>query len=203
MVNVTIKASMRHGDLHLARKKVGNMEALAKLLDVSVHTVGSWYRYESCPPVSERLPYWPQAKLDELEKKLFALTGKLLDDLFPEAVRDKAFLRLEKTIETTKEVDPSRLIAMAGSVRRIQYKEPDVVEAKELSDAVQESISTLSKREQEIVRMRYGFSGEQMTYDEIGSRLKITRERVRQIEMKAIRKLQMPNASARLAEHAL
>jgi len=202
MVNVTIKAAMRHGDLHLASKKLGGVKALAEHLGVSVHAVGGWYRYEACPPAQERLPYWPQAKIDELEKKLFALTGKLLDDLFPEAVRDKEFLRLEKAIETTKDIELSLLISMAKQVRGLEYREPDAVEQKELTDAVRASLGTLCHREREVVKMRYGLGCESMTLDEVAFVFKVTRERIRQIEGKAIRKLRYdPNVSKGLVGH--
>lgn len=201
MVNVTVKASMRHGDLHLACKKLGSMVALADHLGVSVAMAGSWYRYEACPPAQERLPYWTQAKIDELEKKLFVLTGKLLDDLFPEAVRAKEFLRLEKTIETTKEIESSQLIAMANQVRGLEYREPDAVEASELTEAVNSSLGSLSDRSREILKMRYGIGYTPMTYEEIGKKLNIGRERVRQIESKAMRKLQVPEVTDKLAGH--
>lgn len=201
MVNVTIKAAMRHGDLHLAGKKLGGIKALADHLGVSVHSVGGWYRYEACPPAQERLPHWPQAKIDELEKKLFALTGKLLEDLFPESVRDKEFLRLEKTIETTKDIESSLLIAMAKQVRGLEYREPDVIEQQELAAAVNASLGTLGYREREVVKMRYGIGCEPMTLDAVGDVLKVGKERIRQIEAKAMRKLAMPDVSKDLVGH--
>lgn len=202
MVNVTIKAAMRHGDLHLASKKLGGVKALANHLGVSMHAVGGWYRYESCPPAKERLPHWPQGKIDELEKKLFALTGKLLDDLFPESVRDKEFLRLEKTIETTKDIESSFLIPMAKQVRGLEYRELDLVEQKELSDAVHSSLGALSYREREVVKMRYGIGYEPMTLDGVARVFRVTKERIRQIEVNAIRKLVTnPEVSDDLASH--
>lgn len=190
MVNVTIKAAMRHGDLHLAAKKVGSLIALAKHLDVPYRTVGDWYRYRSCPPAQSRLPDWPQVRIDGLEKKLFDLTGKLLDELFPNEVRNTAFLGLEKTFESTKEVEAGRLIAMANKVRGIEHREPDVVEQKELSEAVNASLGSLSFREREVLKLRFGLGGQEpMTLEEVAFVFKFTRERVRQIESKAMRKL--------------
>jgi RNA polymerase primary sigma factor len=66
----------------------------------------------------------------------------------------------------------------------------DAVEAEALSDQVCEVLSSLTPREEKVVRMRYGI-GEPATYslEEIGSRFALTRERIRQIELKALRKL--------------
>lgn len=201
MVSVAIKASMRHGDLHQACKKAGSLVALAKHLEISAAVLGSWYRYESVPPLEERLPNWPKSKIDDIERKLFELTGKLLDDLFPEAIRDREFLRIEKTIETTKEIESSRLIEMAMQVRCLNYKAPDVIEYKELKEAVNYSLNLLSNREREVVMLRYGINCDPMTYEEVGNQLRVTKERIRQIEMKAIRKLQSPKIASRLVGH--
>ena len=62
-----------------------------------------------------------------------------------------------------------------------------------LHEAVEQVLGELSEREQEIVRMRFGLDGCQPhTLKEIGNELGLTRERVRQIESKAVRKLQQP-----------
>ena len=64
------------------------------------------------------------------------------------------------------------------------------VESADLTDQVCEVLSTLTPREEKVVRMRYGI-GEATSYslEEIGSRFALTRERIRQIELKALRKL--------------
>jgi RNA polymerase primary sigma factor len=66
----------------------------------------------------------------------------------------------------------------------------DNVEAEDLADQVCEVLSTLTPREEKVIRMRYGI-GEPTTYslEEIGARFALTRERIRQIELKALRKL--------------
>ena len=59
--------------------------------------------------------------------------------------------------------------------------------------------NTLAPREAEIVRMRFGIGFEKdYTLEEIGGYFSITRERVRQIEAKALRKLKHPNRRSAL-----
>jgi len=56
---------------------------------------------------------------------------------------------------------------------------------------IEELLKTINAREAEVLRLRYGlYSGHAMTLDEIGRKLKLTRERIRQIQKVALRKLQ-------------
>jgi RNA polymerase primary sigma factor len=66
----------------------------------------------------------------------------------------------------------------------------DAVESESLCEQVCDVLSSLTPREEKVVRMRYGI-GEPTTYslEEIGARFALTRERIRQIELKALRKL--------------
>lgn len=64
---------------------------------------------------------------------------------------------------------------------------------------IRKTINTLNDREKMIIKMRYGIpDGRKYTLDEVGSVFRITRERTRQIEAKALRKLQHPLRSQKL-----
>lgn len=68
---------------------------------------------------------------------------------------------------------------------------------RELTDDV---LATLSQREADIIRMRFGLdgSGEEHTLEEVGRHFAVTRERIRQIEAKALAKLRHPSRSVKL-----
>jgi len=69
-----------------------------------------------------------------------------------------------------------------------------------LRDKIEALLKTLTYREREIIRLRYGLGdGYTYTLEEVGRIFKVTRERVRQIEAKAVRKLQHPVRSQQLA----
>ncbi|MEM7456772.1 MAG: sigma-70 family RNA polymerase sigma factor [Planctomycetota bacterium] len=69
-----------------------------------------------------------------------------------------------------------------------------------LRDKIETLLKTLTYREREIIRLRYGLGdGYTYTLEEVGRIFKVTRERVRQIEAKAVRKLQNPVRSQQLA----
>ena len=68
-----------------------------------------------------------------------------------------------------------------------------------LKERLEEVLSTLTFREREIIKLRYGIGdGYTYTLEEVGKIFKVTRERVRQVEAKAIRKLQHPVRSRKL-----
>jgi RNA polymerase primary sigma factor len=68
-----------------------------------------------------------------------------------------------------------------------------------LKDKIDQVLKTLTYREREIIKLRYGLGdGYTYTLEEVGRIFKVTRERVRQIEAKAVRKLQHPVRSKQL-----
>ncbi len=68
-----------------------------------------------------------------------------------------------------------------------------------LKDRIEEVLKTLTYREREIIKLRYGIGdGYTYTLEEVGKIFKVTRERVRQVEAKALRKLQHPVRARKL-----
>jgi RNA polymerase primary sigma factor len=75
----------------------------------------------------------------------------------------------------------------------------DAVTHAELSRKLQVILATLTPREQEILRLRFGLGGEsEHTLEEIGKRFKVSRERIRQIEKRALQKLRMASENLNL-----
>ncbi|MBS6552313.1 MAG: sigma-70 family RNA polymerase sigma factor [Clostridium sp.] len=71
-----------------------------------------------------------------------------------------------------------------------------------LREDLAEVLSGLSPRERDVLRLRFGMDdGRQRTLEEVGQLFGVTRERIRQIEAKALRKLRHPNRSKRLREY--
>ncbi len=71
-----------------------------------------------------------------------------------------------------------------------------------LKEQVQELLSTLSDREQKIIKMRFGLdNGKSHTLEEVGQEFAVTRERIRQIEAKALTKLRKNKDSKKLYEY--
>lgn len=78
----------------------------------------------------------------------------------------------------------------------------DRVSRELLKDAVGDVLETLSPRERKVLVMRFGLDdGKPKTLEEVGKEFKVTRERIRQIEAKAIRKLKHPTRARKLRDY--
>ena len=70
-----------------------------------------------------------------------------------------------------------------------------------LREQLEEVLSTLTPREEQVLRMRFGLTdGKAHTLEEVGKEFDVTRERIRQIESKALRKLRHPSRSKKLRD---
>jgi RNA polymerase primary sigma factor len=71
-----------------------------------------------------------------------------------------------------------------------------------LKEQLVEVLSTLTEREQKVLRLRFGLDdGRARTLEEVGKEFDVTRERIRQIEAKALRKLRHPTRSKKLKDY--
>ena len=127
--------------------------------------------------------------------KIASLIGAEEHDICPPELRE-ADLRMTRV--SFREVPADRLLAVQEEVAF-----PALTH--ESTELVAKVLRTLTYREREIVKLRFGIGQDtEQTYtlEEVGHILKICKDRVRQIEAKAIRKLQHP-ARAKVIEHLL
>jgi RNA polymerase primary sigma factor len=76
------------------------------------------------------------------------------------------------------------------------------LENSEASNRIEQVLSSLTEREEKIIRMRFGIGvGSEHTLEEVGKYFNLTRERIRQIEIKALKKLRHPARSKLLREY--
>jgi RNA polymerase primary sigma factor len=112
------------------------------------------------------------------------IPAKKVEDLF-KAMQDPI------TLQTPIGDDDSTLADMIGDDSPSPYSE---TERNKLTEQIIDVLHTLTPREEEVIRMRYGIGAEHdYTLEEVGRHLSITRERVRQIEEKTMRKLKHPS----------
>ncbi|HIV10461.1 MAG TPA: sigma-70 family RNA polymerase sigma factor, partial [Candidatus Faeciplasma avium] len=70
-----------------------------------------------------------------------------------------------------------------------------------LKEQINQVLGTLTDREEKVLRLRFGLEdGRSRTLEEVGQMFNVTRERIRQIEAKALRKLRHPNRSNKVKD---
>ncbi|MBN1549373.1 RNA polymerase sigma factor RpoD [Candidatus Babeliales bacterium] len=80
-----------------------------------------------------------------------------------------------------------------------EYSPADTVANNDLKEKVREVLKTLTPREEKVLKMRFGIDvASEHTLEEVGKDFSVTRERIRQIEVKALRKLRHPSRSKKL-----
>ena len=189
---------------------IGLMKAVERY-DISkgckISTYASWWIRQSIlrglanQGKTIRVPVYMVEKLSALKKVVRELTQKKKRPPTSQDLADELDIPLEKITEIQNAaVFPASLNSLMGEdgtdelidiIENKQASDPtQEVEVMFLKDEIESLLNELTPRESDILKMRFGIEdGENLTLEEIGSKYKITRERVRQIEQAAVKKL--------------
>jgi RNA polymerase primary sigma factor len=162
------------------RVPVHMIEAINKVVRTSRKLVQVYGREPTPEEIAEKL----EMPLDKVKSVLKAAQEPISLD---RPVGEDDDSNLGNFIEDTSVVSPAHSAAFAM-----------------LKDEVSEVLETLTKREAKVIRLRFGLTedGCPRTLEEVGAFFNVTRERIRQIEAKALRKLRHPTRSRRLKVYA-
>ena len=153
----------------------------------------------------------------ETINKLKKVTRKLAQDLSRKPTEDELAVEMNVSISKLREIikiaqEPLSLETPIGKEEDSRLGDfiPDdnvdapvkMVASELLKEDLAEVLCTLSPRERDVLRLRFGMDdGRQRTLEEVGQLFGVTRERIRQIEAKALRKLRHPNRKKKLEEY--
>lgn len=159
-----------------------------------------------------RLPIKQAGKLYKIERKYKALTQELeREPTTSEVAEDLGYsvedienimraYRTHLSLDTPlRDDDVTQYLDLLENPDYIPYD--DQIMKESLHDKVDDMLKHLSKREEQILRMRFGFNGETRTLEDIGKEIGLSRERVRQIEKRAKARLKTRSANESLQEH--
>ena len=152
----------------------------------------------------------------ETINKLIRVSRQLLQELGREPTPEEIAKELDMPVERVREIlkisqEPVSLETPIGEEEDSHLGDfiqddnvPVPAEAAAqtlLKEQLDEVLDTLTEREQKVLRLRFGMNdGRARTLEEVGKEFDVTRERIRQIEAKALRKLKNPNRCKRLRD---
>jgi len=163
-----------------------------RTIRIPVHMVEAMNRVlKTSNELTKRLGREPSVQ--ELSKELKTPVSKITQIL--KSAQEP--ISLEASIMDNKDAVLNKFIEDKNAV-----SPDDDVLRHNLREVADSALKTLSPREEEIVRMRYGLNdaGKEYTLQEVGEMFQVTRERIRQIEEKALLKLRSPYRSSKLRE---
>ena len=153
----------------------------------------------------------------ETINKLIRVSRQLLQELGREPTPEEIAAELDMPVERVREIlkisqEPVSLETPIGEEEDSHLGDfiqddnvPVPAEAAAqtlLKEQLDEVLSTLTEREQKVLRLRFGINdGRARTLEEVGKEFDVTRERIRQIEAKALRKLRHPSRSRKLRDY--
>lgn len=153
----------------------------------------------------------------ETINKLYRVSRRLMQELGREPTPEEIGEQLDIDADRVREIfkiaqEVTSLEAPVGEDKEsflgdfipddTQLSPVDQASKQLLKDHLDEVLSTLSDREARVLKLRFGLEGtKQMTLEEVGKVFGVTRERIRQIEAKALRKLKHPSRRKKLQDY--
>ena len=153
----------------------------------------------------------------ETINKLIRVSRQLLQELGREPMPEEIAKELDMPVERVREIlkisqEPVSLETPIGEEEDSHLGDfiqddnvpvpADAAAATLLKEQLNEVLDTLTEREQKVLRLRFGMNdGRARTLEEVGKEFDVTRERIRQIEAKALRKLRHPSRSRKLRDY--
>ena len=156
-------------------------------------------------------------RMVETINKLYRISRRLMQELGREPTAEEIGEQVELSPDRVREIfkiaqETTSLEAPVGEDQESvlgdfipdegQLSPVDQASKQLLKDHLDEVLATLTEREAKVLKLRFGLEGsKQMTLEEVGKVFGVTRERIRQIEAKALRKLKHPSRRKKLQDY--
>ncbi len=153
----------------------------------------------------------------ETINKLIRVSRQLLQELGREPTPEEIAKEMDMPVERVREIlkisqepvsletpmEKKRTAILETLFRMIMFRYRQMRAAFTLlKEQLEEVLGTLTEREQKVLTLRFGLEdGRARTLEEVGKEFNVTRERIRQIEAKALRKLRHPSRSRKLKDY--
>lgn len=188
MTDYRVQIKVRNARLLRAIEKAGHQPGQIFAREVGISYTGHLLPYLNL----KRTPFDENGDLRPCAEMLCVFLNRLPDELWSEEQR-------YPLVTNAAEIELS-----AASVHELLASPSDcadplsLLEKKQAAEAVDALLDTLTPREAEVLRLRHGIDGDAMNLEEMANAMGCSRERIRQIEAKALRKLRHPSRSDKL-----
>lgn len=182
-MKITAITKFKHGSLWAALKQLNwTQSEFARQCDMQPTAIGTIINLQQRPTEKEA----------NTIQRVLGEKGIYFDPTqeWPETFRG---LPKRITIEQTKEVTALELKAA-----QTYYNQLALPESTEREDEVLAAMPVLTERERKVIEMRFGFGGDPMTLEQVGKPFRVTKDRIRQIEAKALIKLRCATYKANM-----
>lgn len=160
-----------------------------------------------------RVPVHMVEKINKIATVSLELSKELGREPKPEEIAKKIDLPLDKVVQVINIAQrPQSIESTIGQEENTELEQiiadknalspEEIVTTTLLKEQIEEVLNTLTEREKGVLKLRYGLNdGEKKTLEEVGRAFNVTRERARQIEKKALRKLAQPSCANKLLDY--
>lgn len=186
-IELRVKVRAQNEILAQLADDFGGIKRIAAELGYCPGVYGNWLNFRRTPRIGGKSSMKTE-KGQKLVLDLERLTGRNIKEIFPDLTKlDLAALAGEKVYNKTITVEQLR---DQREVQQLTYDQPCIVEKKEMSEGITRALGSLSYREREIIKLRYGLGdGYSYTLEEVSHIFRLTVERIRQLEKRALRRL--------------
>ena len=184
-LHVTIR--IRNNQIYKRRKALGLTQA--QVAAVSEMSLPEFQKLENCTGS-------PLDRMGNWSKQAISLSNFFCEE--PELIFSEDVLSVKKS-KITAEINKNTLLAQTQC--KLLETGMDNIEKMELSEATRKALSSLTVREEKVLRMRFGIGeNSDHTLEETSKDFNICSDRIRQIEAKALRKLRHPSRANKLED---
>ncbi len=175
--DIALKIKAKNGVLQKFIDDKGWTQAeFARQINFNGVGVGKWFNMTDYPRTPEKM------------LEVAALVGALPEKIFPDMMRDKDWLTGQREWTMHKEIE----LEFLPFHHLIELSAPK--DNHELKENINDALKTLTLQEREVIEKRMGLNGiDESTLEDIAQEFNVSKERIRQIESKALRKLRQPS----------